>query len=340
VQTADEAYKNYQQGQYDYVGVPGVNYNTARGQGDFVELESLTTRYFGMNLRLPPFQNTGITVTVGTEQMDTGEAIRRAFMLTLNRQLLVDSNYNGGAIPTYHIIPKPMLGYFPNLKTPLPDGSQAVTGNQIAAKEVLKAAQVTCPTGTTFYDTKHQYCPYIVGSNLKEIGVWVRNHDATQISVTKDAAAQWRNTLGLNVVDHEIDRPTFGKVVNQMAKDPAKLSSQYLIWDYGWAADYPDPQDWLSVFFPTGATYNAFGFSDTTVDQKLASADVELDATKRTQLYNQAEQYILDKAVFIPFQQDKIYWRVRPWVIPSGFGFGSLQVANDTTWASVAILDH
>jgi peptide/nickel transport system substrate-binding protein/oligopeptide transport system substrate-binding protein len=317
-------YTNYRQGQYDYTDVPQNNYDTAHSQSDFAQIPTLSTRYFGLNWKVAPFDNL---------------QVRQAFSLALNKQLLVDTIEHGGGIPTNHIVPQGMPGFNPALLTPPPDKTQSITGNQKAAQDLLSQAKATCPAPGFFIDKPHTYCKYITGSNPLEIDIWARpNGLFPWQDITRAAADQWGQVLGLNVKYQQIDRNhLFGHILGTDPKTGIN-TNDLPIWGAGWLADYADPQDFLSLQFASGQGYNASQVSDSGLDQLLNKADVELDQTKRLQDYYQAEQFASDYVAWIPFQQDIFYWRQRSWV--HGFSLNSLQQIPDVNWANVTILEH
>ncbi len=312
-----DAYNNYRAGRYDYVRVPGSAYNTASGQGDFHELPTLITRFFGMNLNKAPFNNL---------------QVRQAFALSLNKQILVDRIESGAAVPTNHFVPRGMPGYNASLKNTAPDSTQSLTGNQAAATAQLKKAQDSCPTSGNFSDKKYDYCRYILGKAPLEIDFYARVDQPTSADLTKTATDQWSSALGLNVKTVLVDRGTLFANLRTKPYPPIQA------WSFGWVADYPDPQDFLSFFFRTGATYNYTGISDPTLDKLLDDADKELNFDKRMGMYNQAEQLVIDNVGIMPLQQEKFIWRQRSWV--SGFALTSLGTMVDTKWPDVVILSH
>jgi peptide/nickel transport system substrate-binding protein/oligopeptide transport system substrate-binding protein len=312
-----DAYNNYRAGQYDYVRVPGNAYNTASGQGDFHELPTLITRFFGMNLNKAPFNNL---------------QVRQAFALSLNKQILVDRIESGAAVPTNHFVPRGMPGYNSSLKNPAPDSTQSLTGNQAAATSLLKKAQDSCPSSGNFSDKKYDYCRYIVGKAPLEIDFYARVDQPTSADLTKTAADQWSAALGLNVKAVLTDRSSLFANLRTKPYPPIQA------WSFGWVADYPDPQDFLSFFFRTGASYNYTGISDPGLDKLLDDADKELNFDKRMGMYNQAEQLVIDNVGIMPLQQEKFIWRQRSWV--SGFALTSLGTMVDTKWPDVVILSH
>ena len=309
----DDEYTNYKAGQYDYTTVPGKQYTFARGQDDFNEVPTLLTRYFGLNFNKPPFDN---------------QLVRQAFDLALNKQILVDRIYNGGATPTNHIIPRGMPGYNDNLKNPDPDGTQSLTGNQSAAITLIKNAAKSCGPGVV---PLPDYCDYITGPKL-EIDVWANGSDATTRDVQNAAVLAWSQVLGLNVKAQFT--ASFSDLLGKVY-DPTTTPQA---WQIGWQADYPDPQDWLTLQFRSNAGYNASGVNSHDLDALMDKADKELNAKTRMSEYNQAEQDVINLGAWIPFAQGKLFWRQRRWV--HGFGLNPLNNMVDLNWPNVYIAQH
>ncbi len=73
-----------------------------------------------------------------------------------------------------------------------------------------------------------------------------------------------------------------------------------------WAADYLDPQNFLSLMLATDGAENKTYYSNAAFDALCAAADVELDATKRAQMYQKAEDIVLEDVAWIPiyYQRD------------------------------------
>jgi len=73
-----------------------------------------------------------------------------------------------------------------------------------------------------------------------------------------------------------------------------------------WAADYLDPQDFISLFFTTSGNENKIYYSNPEVDALCAKADSDLNQDERLQLYAKAEDIVLQDAPVIPiyFQVD------------------------------------
>ncbi len=320
ISSQDAEYTAYHAGQYDYTDVPASEYTFARGQADFHTVTSLETDYFGLNFAQAPFSDP-----------NAGLKIRQALDLALNKQYLVDSIAKGGAVPTNHIVPLGMPGYNSGLLNPPPDNTQSLTGNQSAALALLNQARATCPAAGTF--GAPDYCPYITGSSPQPIFLYVENDSQSDVSIASLAAQSWNQSLGINVQVKQVSFDSLVyNVIQPAAQDPMQM------WELGWIADYPDPQDWLTLQFQTGSPYNSEGISIPALDKLMASADIEQNATKRMQMYNQAEQMIVDQVPWIPFEQGKLYWRQREYV--HGFGFNSLGLMLDINWPNVYIAAH
>ncbi|MCB0825988.1 MAG: ABC transporter substrate-binding protein [Armatimonadetes bacterium] len=73
-----------------------------------------------------------------------------------------------------------------------------------------------------------------------------------------------------------------------------------------WAADYLDPQNFLSHMLATWGPENKLGYSSPQFDALCKQADTLLDWDARVPLYQQAEDVVLQDAVWIPiyFQRD------------------------------------
>jgi oligopeptide transport system substrate-binding protein len=86
------------------------------------------------------------------------------------------------------------------------------------------------------------------------------------------------------------------------------------MYDFGWIADYPDPQNFLGILFRSGSEFNTSHFSSKELDDLLDRAAVEQDFDKRMALYGQAEQVVVQQAPVIPLWFQKNYILVNPGV--------------------------
>lgn len=315
ISSVQTAYNSYRLGQYDYTEVSLNQYQFARGQSDFHDIIALETDYFGLNFQQPPFNNL---------------QVRQAFDLALDKQYLVDNVENGGAVPTNHIVPQGMPGFYPGLINPKKDGTQSLTGNVDVAVSLLGKAQANCSAADT---TTHPECPYIFGPSPQEIDLYVPKDDQTRVNLANGAATIWNQTLGLRVRVKAVSFDTLvGYLISPPASDPMQM------WEIAWIADYPDPEDFLTLQFTPSGGFDSEGINDPKLNSLLTSADTEQDPTKRMQMYNQAEQMVVEAVPWIPYQQSKIAWRLRSYV--HGFTYDGLGIMVDINWPNVFIAAH
>ncbi|MFW5820852.1 MAG: ABC transporter substrate-binding protein, partial [Bacteroidota bacterium] len=89
-----------------------------------------------------------------------------------------------------------------------------------------------------------------------------------------------------------------------------KLANGHLLFFRGsWIADYPDPENYLSLFYsknrsPAGPNYTRF--NDPCYDSLYIRALKTIDARERRMLYNHMDQYLMNKAVVVPLFYDKV----------------------------------
>jgi oligopeptide transport system substrate-binding protein len=99
-------------------------------------------------------------------------------------------------------------------------------------------------------------------------------------------ANQWRAVLGVSLTLNSVDPTTY----TELTKDVKTAPQTYIL---GWCADYPDPQNWLSVYWKTGAFAARIGYSNPTLDALMREADAETDPLRRAQLYADAQRMLV-----------------------------------------------
>lgn len=115
----------------------------------------------------------------------------------------------------------------------------------------------------------------------------------------------WRRNLGVEVEIRQLDPERYPSVLMQ-EKDE--------LFTLGWGADYPDPQNFLDVLFHSSTKDNIGEYSSPEVDALLEEAREEEDVTARMNLYQQAEQMIVNDAACLPLFFDVSYTLVKPYV--------------------------
>ena len=84
------------------------------------------------------------------------------------------------------------------------------------------------------------------------------------------------------------------------------------MFDTGWIADYPDPQNFLDVLFHSDSKANDSSYSNPEFDTLLERARTEQDEDTRMKMYQQAEGMLIHDGVVIPLWFGKDYLLVNP----------------------------
>jgi oligopeptide transport system substrate-binding protein len=84
------------------------------------------------------------------------------------------------------------------------------------------------------------------------------------------------------------------------------------VYRYGWLAEYPDPDVFLSPLFDSGSPENYAGFSSDVVDTLLDRAHGESRPSRRLALYKRAEKEILKRVPVVPIGSFVTHWAAQP----------------------------
>ena len=103
--------------------------------------------------------------------------------------------------------------------------------------------------------------------------------------------AQWEDTLGIKVEIQQTDWPTFLQDLQRR---------RFQMFDIGWIADYPDPENFLDILFHSTSSSNHTNYNNAEVDGLLEQARVERNQEKRYNIYRQVEQKLIYDAPWVP----------------------------------------
>jgi oligopeptide transport system substrate-binding protein len=109
----------------------------------------------------------------------------------------------------------------------------------------------------------------------------------------------------------------------------------YQMYQLGWIADYPDPQNFLEVLFHSESSQNHGNYSNPELDALLDQARATQDEQERQALYQQAEQLILEDAAWIPLYFGVENWLVKPYVY--GFTIPPIKIPK---FQYISIAEH
>ncbi len=307
----DTTYRAYQADQVDESPVSAAQAAQAKSLpgGQFHEVPQLETEFYTMNYLVKPFDNI---------------KIRQAFALALNKDEIVHSIYKDTEIATNHIVPSGMPGYNPNLTGPL--GTKGTSGNPQLAKQLLQ--QGLQEEGFTL-------------ATLPSITLTVSSNGSADARNEFAVAQQtWQDVLGVAVHIEDVDISKLVTERNDAVNNPNGLQ----MWALYWGADYPDPQDWLTLIFGKGSSKNGLNYGQNktsaaaeqqTNQQLMEQADSNLDPTSRLQQYNQAEQNLVNDVAWIPrFQVTNILVR-KPCVV--GITDNAQTFIPQDDWGSIYV---
>ena len=205
---------------------------------------------------------------------------RKALNLAFDREQIASVVYEGAVRPAKTIIPPRFPSFNPNLD-PYPYDPEE-------ARRLLAESR---------YGADPDSIPRLILSISGSLGAAV----PLGLEVILQA---WEQELGLNVEIQQTEWATFLEDVNQ---------ERYQMFSLGWGADYPDPENFLDLLFHSGSDGNRTNYSNPEVDALLEQARVEQDWPRRSELYNQVEEMILDDAPWVLLWNDEDwYFLIKP----------------------------
>ncbi len=220
-------------------------------------------------------------------------SVRKAFNLAINKNEIVDKYLLGEGWPAEH-------GFVPLMENYQIDKVKSQNQNIILAQELMASAGYKDGKGFPAIDF---YVNAIEGSAPHKMCLGI--------------AAQIKQNLNvdLNIV-----------LCTILEREKAIVSGKAKIWRSGWIADYPDPENFLSLFYSgnikeNSSEINAFKFRNKNYDALFEKAIMEKDETKRNNLFSKCDQMIVDEAAVMPIMTDDfmimVNSRVRDFIINS-----------------------
>jgi oligopeptide transport system substrate-binding protein len=214
--------------------------------------------------------------------------VRKAFSMAFNRQQYIDVVMRGHALPAIGLYPPGLPGF--NIAL------QGLPYDPAAARDLLKQSKY--------------------GTNLPPI-VYTNSGLGSYVSADVAALIQmWEQNLGVTITVENIEPNYYLESIYS--------GNHGQIFDGGWCADYPDPENFADVLFHTGSQQNNGGYSNPALDVLLEQARTERDVTQRIALYQQAEQMIVDDAPVLFTVHYLSYQLVKPYV--KGYVFTPIDI--------------
>ncbi len=220
--------------------------------------------------------------------------IRRAFALAIDKEKIVRLVLRDLVQVADGILPPGMPGYNEQL-------------NGLAYDPALARGLITASS-------------YGDAANLPPITLTTTGYGGYIGATLEAIITQWRENLGVEVTVRQIEPERFLYHLDEELDE---------LYDLGWIADYPHPQNFLDILFRTGSENNDSGYSNPALDALLDEAAAEADEALSLALYQQAEQMLVDDAACIPLWFGENYILVKPRV--QGYNLNPLGYATFNT---------
>jgi ABC-type oligopeptide transport system substrate-binding subunit len=202
--------------------------------------------------------------------------VRRAFAMAVDAQKIVDTILGGDTQEAKcpvakSILPPSVLGFRSN--------AAYIPFNVAEAKKLLAAAG------------------YPEGKGLPALLMYHRDGQTDVQRVAEAVVTQLRQNLG---VQCELKQVPWSQYLEMHNKH------QLEFFHMRWAADYLDPQNFLSLLLSTTGSENRIDYSNPVYDALCAKGDTMVgNDVERLKLYAQAEDIVLQDAPFIPIYIEK-----------------------------------
>ena len=218
--------------------------------------------------------------------------VRRAFALAIDRQDLLDVVFGPDVELAKGLLPPGLPGYNPGL--------EAIPYDPALARQLLRESK---------YGVQYS------SGGFPDVVFTTSSFGAVSGDI-QYMVGQWSTNLGIDVQVRGLDPNVYYY---------ALASEVDNLFDYGWIADYPDPQNFLDVLLHSrSAENNVGGYSNREFDRLLEEARSEPDHARRMDLYQRAERLMLDDAAIIPLYHAPDYVLTKPYV--DGFHVSPLGV--------------
>lgn len=188
--------------------------------------------------------------------------VRRALCMAVDREGIVKNVTRGGQLPANHFTPPGTAGFHARARIPT---------------DLEQARRLLAEAG--FPD----------GKGLPPIEL-LYNTQETHRLIAEAIQQMWKKNLGIDA-----------RLVNQEWK--VYLDSQktlnYQVCRAGWIGDYVDPNSFLDMWLTDGGQ-NETGWSNKEYDRLIREAGRTIDQAKRLELFQRAEEILLDEVPVLP----------------------------------------
>lgn len=219
--------------------------------------------------------------------------VRRALALAVDKEHLASVILAGYQFPALGgFVPPGMPGHSPDLGLPY---------NPEQARQLL--AEAGYPDGRGFPQVD-----FVIDHDHKIVAEFV--------------STQWRVNLGLDLEWHAVEWNELFDQVKRLSPD---------MFTIGWAADYPDPDNFLRVSYHS----RSIQWHNRTYVELVEKARRITNQAERMQLYQAADEILIEEAALLPLMYSRLILLIKPWVTKY-----PTSAVNVYFWKDVVIEPH
>ena len=214
------------------------------------------------HIRLTPFLGTYYYLFNTTRPPFDNVLVRRAFSMAIDRESITKNVVKGGRTPATAFTAPGIDGYTPRAN---------VHFDPIMAKQLLAEAG------------------YPDGKGFPAVSILYNTHN-THRNVATTLQQMWKEILNVDIT-----------LINQEWKVylNSRETGDFDIARAGWLADFADPTSFLDMFV-SGNGNNHTGWSNTQYDRLIQQANQTANQNERFELFQQAEQILIDESPVAP----------------------------------------
>ncbi|MGM0478334.1 MAG: ABC transporter substrate-binding protein [Bacteroidota bacterium] len=202
--------------------------------------------------------------------------VRKAFNMAVDREAIIETWLEGEGWAALN-------GFVPKMKDYPAKSVDGFEFNAEEAKALMAAAG------------------YPNGNGFPEVDLYVNGlEESGTHKLAKAVAFSLKQNLN---VDINV------KLVTIEEREEAIRNEEAIFWRSGWVADYPDPENFLNLFYggnmdQNDVNVNPFKYKNPEFDALFEKALAETDEKKRMELLAECDQMIIDDAVVMPLLTD------------------------------------
>ena len=247
----------------------------------------LLGEYKRFHLQVNPTLATLYYGFLNVDPLFSNKDLRIAFNYAIDRQKIVDYTVKGCAMPAFHgIVPPAVKGF----------NSGAVKGYSLNPE---KAREHLAKAG------------YPEGKGFPQLTLQINSGGGTNEQVAEAVQKMLQETLNIRV---NIIKLPFAQHLENLETGKVQF------WRLGWIADYPDPENFLTLFFSghippklSDKSYlNSTRYRSPAFDSLFTQAINTVDETKRFELYAKADSQMISDAAIMPIYYYKDHRLLQP----------------------------